>query len=208
LSEVVISQSLGLEWRRKWLPIAWLATWGLAVMSVAVPYWWVIGLLAIALWELTWQMSGTGKALVLSLERVNSRAIQWATFAAIALFALFWVCVRKWNLPVYGKVPAGKVLWSVLISPITEELFFRSLMYDGFLFIGRNLRWKRAFEICVMLFVAAIFAIAHARSGIYLALTIVAGIVYGLCRWKSGSVLPAIVCHAVFNALVMWTFGR
>jgi membrane protease YdiL (CAAX protease family) len=208
LSEVVISQSLGLEWRRKWLPIAWLATWGLAVMSVAVPYWWVIGLLAIAFWELTWQMSGTGKALVLSLERVNSRAIQWATFAAIALFALFWVCVRKWNLPVYGKVPAGKVLWSVLISPITEELFFRSLMYDGFLFIGRNLRWKRAFEICVMLFVAAIFAIAHARSGIYLALTIVAGIVYGLCRWKSGSAIPAIVCHAVFNALVMWTFGR
>ena len=33
LSEVVISQSLGAEWRRKWLPIAWLATWGLAVMS-------------------------------------------------------------------------------------------------------------------------------------------------------------------------------
>ena len=66
LSEVVISQSLGVEWRRKWLPIAWLATWGLAVMSVAVPYWWVIGLLAITFWELTWQMSGTDKAPVLS----------------------------------------------------------------------------------------------------------------------------------------------
>ena len=26
MSEVVISQSLGVEWRRKWLPIAWLAT--------------------------------------------------------------------------------------------------------------------------------------------------------------------------------------
>src|SRR5260370_37316604 len=62
LSEVVISKSLGVEWRRRWLPIAWLATWGLGVMSVAVPYWWVIGLLAIAFWELTWQMSGTDKA--------------------------------------------------------------------------------------------------------------------------------------------------
>ncbi len=177
-------------------------------MSVAVPYWWVIGLLAIAFWELTWQMSGTDKAPILSLERVNSRAIQWATFAAITLFALFWVCVKKWNLPVYGKVPAGKVLWSVLISPITEELFFRGLMYNGFLFVGRKLRSKRAFETFVMLFVASIFAVAHARSGIYLTLTTIAGVVYGLCRWKSGSVLPAIVCHAVFNALVTWTFGR
>jgi membrane protease YdiL (CAAX protease family) len=208
LSEIVISQSLGAEWRRKWLPIAWLATWGLAVMSVAVPYWWVIGLLAIAFWELTWQMSDTDKAPILSLGRVNCRAIQWATFAAITLFALFWICVQNWNLPVHGKVPAGKVLWSVLISPITEELFFRGLMYNSFLVVGRRLHSKRAFEALVMLCVAFIFAVAHARSGIYLTLTIIAGVVYGLCRWKSGSVLPAIVCHAVFNALVMWTFGR
>jgi membrane protease YdiL (CAAX protease family) len=208
LSDVVISQSLGVEWRPKWLPIAWLATWALAVMSVAVPYWWVIGLLAIAFWGLTWQMSGTDKALILSLERVNSRAIQWATFAAIGLFALFWIYVKNGSLPVYGSVPAGKVLWSVLISPITEELFFRGLMNNGFLFVGRNLRWKRGYEIFVLLLVAAIFGVAHARSGIYLALTIVAGSIYGLCRWKSGSVIPAIVCHAVFNALVMWTFGR
>ncbi len=208
LSEVVISRSLEVEWRRKWLPIAWLATWGLAVMSVAVPYWWVIGLLAIAFWELTWQMSGTDKAPVLSLERVNSTAIQWATFAAITLFLLFCVCVKKGNLPVYGEVPPGKVLWSVLISPITEELFFRGLMYNGFLFVGGKLRSKRAFEIFVMLFVASVFAVAHARTGIYLTLTTVAGVVYGLCRLKSGSVIPAIVCHAVFNALVMWTFGR
>jgi membrane protease YdiL (CAAX protease family) len=177
-------------------------------MSVAVPYWWVIGLLAIAFWELTWQMSGTDNAPILSLGRVNSRAIQWATFAAITLFALFWICVQNWNLPVHGKVPAGKVLWSVLISPITEELFFRGLMYNSFLFVGRRLHLKRAFEALVMFCVAFIFAVAHARSGIYLTLTIIAGIVYGLCRWKSGSVLPAIVCHAVFNALVMWTFGR
>jgi membrane protease YdiL (CAAX protease family) len=208
LSEIVMSQSPGMEWGRKWLPVAWLATWGLAVMSAAVPYWWVIGLLAIGLWELTWQMSGTNRAPVLSLERVNRRAIQSATFAAIALFALFWVCVNCWRLPVYGEVPAAKVLWSVLISPITEELFFRGLMYNGFLFVGRKLAWKRAFEIFVVFCVASIFAVAHARSGIYLELTMVAGIVYGLCRWKSGSVIPAIVCHAVFNALVMWAFGR
>ena len=208
LSKVVISQFLRVERRRKWLPIAWLATWGLAVMSVAVPFWWVTGALAITFWELTWQMSGTDKALVLSLERVRRRAIQWAIFAALTLFALFWVCVKKWNLPVYGEVPPGKVLWTVLISPITEELFFRGLMYNGFLFVGRKLWSKRAFEIFVMVFVAFVFGVAHARTGIYLTLTTVAGVVYGLCRLKSGSVIPAIVCHAVFNALVMWTFGR
>jgi VirB8 protein len=156
LSEMVMSQSPEVERRLKWLPVAWLATWGLAVMSAAVPYWWVIGLLAVGLWELTWQMSGRNKAPVLSLDRVNRRAIQWATFAAIALFALFWVCVTYRRLPVYGEVPAGKVLWSVLISPITEELFFRGLMYQGFLDAGRNLRWKRAFEMFVVLCVASI----------------------------------------------------
>jgi membrane protease YdiL (CAAX protease family) len=208
LSEIVMSQSPGVEWAKKWLPVVWLATWGLAVMSAAVPYWWVIGLLAIGLWELTWQMSGTNRAPALSLDRVNRSAIQSATFAAIALFALFWVCVTCGRLPVYGEVPAGKVLWSVLVSPITEELFFRGLMYNGFLFVGRNLAWKRAFEIFVVFCVAFIFAVAHARRGIYLELTIVAGIAYGLCRWKSRSVIPAIVCHAVFNVLVMWTFGR
>ena len=207
MSEIITSQSLGMEWR-KWLPVAWLVTWGLAVMSAAVPYWWAIGLLAIGLWELTWQMSGTEKAPVLSLKRVNGSSLRSATLAAIALFALFWVCVKHWHLPVYGEVPAGKVLWSVLVSPITEELFFRGLMYNGFLFVGRDLHSKRAFEIFVMLLVAFIFAVAHARSGIYLVLTTVAGIVYGLCRWRSGSVIPPIVCHAIFNASVMWTFGR
>jgi membrane protease YdiL (CAAX protease family) len=207
LSEIIISQFLGMEWR-KWLPVAWLVTWGLAVMSAAVPYWWAIGLLAIGLWELTWQMSGTEKAPVLSLKRVNGSSLRSATLAAMALFAPFWVCVKHWHLPVYGEVPAGKVLWSVLVSPITEELFFRGLMYNGFLFIGRDLHSKRAFEILFLLLVAFIFAVAHARSGIYLVLTTVAGIVYGLCRWRSGSVIPPIVCHAIFNASVMWTFGR
>jgi membrane protease YdiL (CAAX protease family) len=177
-------------------------------MSVAVPHWWVIGLLAIAFWELTWQMSGTDTAPILSLERVNHRVLQWAVFAAIALFGMFWLCVRKWDLAVYEAVPAGKVLWSVLVSPVTEEMFFRGLMYNGFLFVGRNVRSKRAFEILVMLFVASVFAAAHARNGIFLTLTIIAGIVYGLCRLKSGSVIPSIICHAVFNALIMWKFGR
>jgi membrane protease YdiL (CAAX protease family) len=207
LSEIITSQSPGVEWR-KWLPVAWLATWGLAVMSAAVPYWWAMSLPAIGLRELTWQMSGTEKATVLSLKRVNGSSLRWATVAAMALFALFWVCVKGWHLPVYGELPAGKVLWSVLVSPITEELFFRGLMYNGFLFVGRNLHSIRAFEIFIMLFVAFIFAVAHARSGIYLVLTTVAGIVYGLCRWRSGSVIPPIVCHAIFNASVMWTFGR
>ena len=56
------------------------------------------------------------------------------------LRAVLGLCDMNRSLPVYGEVPAGKVLWSVLISPITEELFFRGLMYNGFLFVGRNLR--------------------------------------------------------------------
>ena len=56
--------------------------------------------------------------------------------------------------------PQETGLWSVLIPPITEELFFRGLMYNGFLFVGRKLRSKRAFETFVMLFVASVFAVA------------------------------------------------
>jgi len=99
-------------------------------MSAAVPYWWAIGLLAIALWELTWKMSGTDKAQLLSLERVDGTSIRWANLAAIALFSLFLgLCEVLGICPSMEKWPAGKVLWSVLILSDSEELFFRGLMY-------------------------------------------------------------------------------
>jgi membrane protease YdiL (CAAX protease family) len=177
-------------------------------MSAAVPYWWVIAALAVAFWELTWQMSGTDKAPVLSLKRVSGRVVQYGALAGCALFAVFFVVVRHWNLPVYGKVPAAKVLWTVLISPVNEELFFRGLMYRGFLYLGKHFRRQEVFEVSVLIFVAIVFAAAHARSGIFLFLTTIAGLLYGVCRWRSGSAVPGILCHAVFNGCVLWAFGR
>ena len=208
LSEMLIANTSKQDGWRKLLPVAWLAAWLVAVMSVAVPYWWVTGLLAIAFWELTWQMSATDMAATLSLERVDRKAIQLAMGAAFALFTLYCMAVKQWHLPVYGKVASGRVLWAALISPVNEELFFRGLMFNGLLVLWRKWRREKVLQILVILIVTLVFAAAHARSGIYLALTVFAGSVYGGLRLKSGSVIPGILCHALFNSLVMWTFGR
>ena len=99
LSEMLIANTSKQDRWRKLLPVAWLAAWLVAVMSVAVPYWWVTGLLAIAYWELTWQMSATDMAAPLSLERVDRKAIQLAMGAALALFTLLQHGrKREWHL--------------------------------------------------------------------------------------------------------------
>lgn len=195
-------------WERKWLPVAWLVTWLVAVMSAAVPYWWAVAAVGILFWELTWQMSGTTQASLLSLGRVSASEVIKASGSAIALFGVFLSCVMHWQLPVYGKVSAAKVLWTVLIAPVNEEIFFRGIVYRGLLFLIPRVKARRALEWGVVLIVGFVFAAAHARRGIYFDLTLGAGITYGAWRWRSNSVVPAIVCHAIFNACIMWAFGR
>jgi len=86
------------------------------------------------------------------------------------------------------------VVWLVIgITPaICEELFFRGLVFSGLRRLGV---WP------AVLGSALLFALAHAS--IYrLMPTFILGVVLGVLRWRSGSVVPGMVMHAINNGLI------
>jgi sodium transport system permease protein len=86
------------------------------------------------------------------------------------------------------------VVWIVIgLTPaICEELFFRGLVFSGLRRLGA---WP------AVLVTALLFGLAHAS--IYrLMPTFVLGVILGLLRWRSGSIVPGIVMHATNNALI------
>jgi len=86
------------------------------------------------------------------------------------------------------------VVWLVLgLTPgMCEELFFRGLIFSGMRRLGA---WP------AVLVTALLFGLAHAS--IYRLLpTFILGVLLGVVRWRSGSVVPGIVMHAVNNGLI------
>ena len=86
------------------------------------------------------------------------------------------------------------IVWLVIgVTPaICEELFFRGLVFAGLRRLGVG---------AAVLGSALLFALAHAS--IYrLMPTLILGIVLGVLRWRSGSVVPGMVMHALNNGLI------
>ncbi len=86
------------------------------------------------------------------------------------------------------------VVWLVLgVTPgICEELFFRGLVFSGLRRLGV---WP------AVLGSALLFALAHAS--IYrLMPTFILGMVLGVLRWRSGSIVPGMVMHAINNGVI------
>ena len=86
------------------------------------------------------------------------------------------------------------VVWLVLgVTPaICEELLFRGLVFSGMRRLGV---WP------AVLGSALLFALAHAS--IYrLMPTFILGVVLGVLRWRSRSVVPGMVMHAINNGLI------
>ena len=93
--------------------------------------------------------------------------------------------------------PAAIVLVFVLaavIAPVVEEVFFRGALYTA-------LRGGMGVWPSVLLS-AAIFAVGHPLPGGFL-LILVLGSVLALVREKTGSLVPSIVCHAVYNTVLL-----
>lgn len=86
------------------------------------------------------------------------------------------------------------VVWLVLgVTPgICEELVFRGLLFAGFRRLGP---WP------AILLSALLFGLAHAS--IYrLMPTFILGVLLGVLRWRSGSIVPGMAMHALNNGLI------
>lgn len=102
---------------------------------------------------------------------------------------LLLVCFVKYNL-----------FSSIIVAPLAEELFFRSIIFQVFL--------KKFNFIKSLLFSTVIFAIAHIYIGLglYLWATVVIGFIFGLFAgyifYYSKSIFPSLVAHILLNFFV------
>jgi membrane protease YdiL (CAAX protease family) len=103
---------------------------------------------------------------------------------------------------VSGFAPWKIGLYFLIGASIQEEIVFRGLIQS---MVER--RWKVSFSLVrgslsgAVAFSAALFGVIHLESGAIVALgAIILGFVAGELRRRSGSLLPAIIVHALCNA--------
>ncbi len=95
--------------------------------------------------------------------------------------------------------PSMIFIYFVIAAPIQEELIFRGLL-QGFISRGASSHtfWPIHFPV---FFTAVLFGIIHVDSGIVLAIeAVLLGLIAGELRRMSGSLIPAILFHALLNA--------
>jgi membrane protease YdiL (CAAX protease family) len=138
----------------------------------------------------------------------TGRALAVLVFAMLALGqlldSLIWVVgwgergslvfVRRVLESAVGLDLFGAVLVFGLIAGVSEEIFFR-----GFMLTRLREHWGSRRAIVVT---AACFGVLHVDpNGIHMALAFVMGLYLGFVVERTGSTLPAIVCHVVNNVV-------
>jgi membrane protease YdiL (CAAX protease family) len=95
-----------------------------------------------------------------------------------------------------GPAAAGMVILSaVVIAPLAEEFFFRRVL-QGWL----EKRCAAQPGVAVLL-ASALFAAAHRGQGLAFLPLFPLAIVLGVITERTGSILPAVLLHALFNAV-------
>jgi len=104
------------------------------------------------------------------------------------------VVVRRVLEGVVGPELFGAVVVFGLIAGVAEEIFFR-----GFMLTRLREHWGGPRAVVVT---AACFGVLHVdTSGIHMALAFLMGAYLGFVAERTGSTLPAIVCHVVNNVV-------
>lgn len=89
----------------------------------------------------------------------------------------------------------------VVFAPAFEEVLFRGFMFQGY-------SSSRMGPIFAIITTAALWASLHVSAGAYdLAVIFAGGLVFGLARWKTGSLWITFTMHAVWNVLAFITIA-
>ncbi|HEX5509533.1 MAG TPA: type II CAAX endopeptidase family protein [Pseudolabrys sp.] len=102
----------------------------------------------------------------------------------------------------YNKISAAGVLplfWlnAVFIGPAAEEVIFRGFLYRA---------WSatRLGPSGAIALTAIVFGLGHLEYGWFgMAGIAVSGLIMGWLRWRSGSLVPSMLTHGVYNACAM-----
>lgn len=84
---------------------------------------------------------------------------------------------------------------AAVISPVYEEIFYRGFLYRFF--------QSRYGILSGMLFSSVIFTIVHIPTYNTLPVNFVSGLIFAWVYQKTGSVIPSIIIHGVFNGIAV-----
>ena len=128
-------------------------------------------------------------------------AIVFGLILGLAVTFFSHLLPSKPPFDVSGFAPWMIGLYFVIGASVQEEIIFRGLIQSmlerrmvSFLLFGGSVSAAVAFT-------AVLFGVIHLEAGAIVALgAIILGLVAGELRRRSGSLLPAIIVHALFNA--------
>jgi len=147
--------------------------------------------------------------LSFSVPRGGIKTFVFATLGLIALaflyggvvFALDREAFRQ-DISPFADLVKARTWWLVLIAagigaPIAEEFLFRGLVYGALRRTSLGIAGAAAAS-------AIMWALLHAQYSVYgiAAITLI-GIYLALIREKTGTLLVPIVCHGVYNSLIV-----
>ena len=166
--------------------------------------------LATTLVTIAWlRAAGADRAsLGLSLDRfgeswgIACRGLALAVFPLLALAAVLNAVV-PYEHPVVDFLagqdgPAAAmlvILAAVVVAPLAEELFFRRVLQG---WLEKHFAGDRGAAVGVT---AIVFAAAHAGQGLAFVPLFVLGCLLGVIAERTGSIVPCILLHGLFNAV-------
>ncbi|MDL5051758.1 CPBP family intramembrane metalloprotease [Oscillatoria amoena NRMC-F 0135] len=156
------------------------------------------------LW-LMWSLQG--KLTTHGFEFLNWHPVSRASIGIAFIAGMTAGLIAAYVFHDYGRSasPAFTEVWlAITIGPLFEELVFRGYLFWA---VGTLLqRLAPPLRPVTTIWVAALFSLAHApKPGItdtQLAAIFGTGLLYGLLRQRSGSTVPPVIAHMVFNALI------
>jgi membrane protease YdiL (CAAX protease family) len=123
-------------------------------------------------------------------------------FLAVAVAATGQLIGAPQETPFTEMLKDPNALWAISVFAVVLGPLFEEVIFRGFLF--RPL--ERSFGgIAAIVITSAVFAVPHGAQYGWawqmLLLLFAAGAAFGLVRWKSGSLWPAITMHMTYNGL-------
>ena len=159
------------------------------------------------LWAFCLLRRGLGVGSYLGLRLPTARGfIGWSAASAVLSLLLFLALnglpdgvTRSggyWSgIAESTSVPVLLLICGIGIMPFAEELVFRGFAYQGFL-------RTRFGDVGAIVITALLFTLVHVQyRWLELAMLFVGGLLFGVARWRTGSVITAVGAHAAWNAV-------
>lgn len=99
-------------------------------------------------------------------------------------------------LPTGSNQGVGRGFWAIMVATIFAP-FFEEIIFRGVIFESLRRRWGKFMSVTLSAF---LFALVHFDVSVSLA-ALVAGVIFGIVRLRTDSVISTIILHSINNAI-------